>query len=283
MLAKLYTASRVATLLVIALSFSCNRGDDKGPVATQSQPSSGIQASVTPSQPKPQGQESSETNNYAGDLKNSNDIAMKADESAKNEGNNSVVVDKVSTYYPLNVGDTWFYEGPFNKAGNPIGTGRVEVISYSDKYNAYLIESIEKIADISTITDQKIIEVRGNSVLELAQGGGLLGSEIKRHEMPIIVLQAPLKIGKKWVKYSQATEKETCEVVGLLPSYTVKAGSFENVWKISCPIYLQDKKTGKMEFWNGTYDYYAPEVGLIKREIIKTGSTFSELLEYKIK
>jgi len=62
MLAKLYTASRVATLLVIALSFSCNRGDDKGPVATPSQSSSGIQASVIASQPKPRAEEIKEYN-----------------------------------------------------------------------------------------------------------------------------------------------------------------------------------------------------------------------------
>lgn len=89
MLDKLCTASRLATLLVVALFFSCNRSDDKGPVgATQLQSQSEMQAS-TPSQPKPQVEDIKDYNGvpwgmefekfkelkkYEGELKNSNEL-----------------------------------------------------------------------------------------------------------------------------------------------------------------------------------------------------------------
>lgn len=224
-------------------------------------------------------------------IKNGNKIdntavsAIKTDENkiSKTEGNGSVVIEKVSTYFPLNVGNAWFYEGPFDKSGNPMGTERVEVTSYSDKYNAYIVESIFKTGDFAPITIQKIIEQRGNSVLQLAGAGGILRAPFKMFEIPQIILQGPLKIGKTWEQEDNAGKKR-CKVVGFI-KYKGKAGEFENVCKVEERVFLYDKKTRKLNEvdWAGAFQYYAPNIGLIKTELIKNGSIITELIRYSVK
>jgi hypothetical protein len=168
-------------------------------------------------------------------------------------------------YYPLKVGYEWTYKMPEDNEQT------IRVTEYSEEYRAYLVRTIWRIGTALPITSDELIETRKNKILRLGSRGGILNSDWKF--IPHLLMQFPLEKKSTW---KQGDEGETeYSVVGFV-TLTVEAGTFKNVCKI--------KKQVK-EFDMQMYIYYAPNVGLIKEEVInedKSTIMFRELTSYKL-
>jgi hypothetical protein len=173
-------------------------------------------------------------------------------------------------YYPLQVGDQWTYKMPIE------GTDRddeqtIRVTEYSDEYKSYIVRTIFKVGDALPITIDDLFEPRGNKVLWLGTSGGLLNSDWSFFSRP--VFQTPLKIKSTW---RQRDDRNTEYTVISFITLKVEAGTFKNVCKIKKFVKGLDMQS---------FLYFAPEVGLIKEELInskdRTTTTFRELTNFK--
>lgn len=169
----------------------------------------------------------------------------------------------VSDYFPLKVGFQWTYKMPA-KNGNI--NQLVEVTEYDqDNFHVKTTLNIGK----EIVESEDLIEVEGNKVTRTGSWG------LKNEDWQAssgLLLQYPLKAKSSW---KQGDSRRTeYSVIGFL-NLTVEAGTFYDVCKIKKTV-----KELKMEF----YIYLAPNIGLIKEELInkdKSTTTFRELTGYK--
>jgi hypothetical protein len=173
-----------------------------------------------------------------------------------------------ANYYPLKVGYEWTYKMPGTTEDNE---QTVRITEYSDEYRAYLVRTIFRIGGALPVTSDDLIEPRKNRILRLGSRGGLFGSDWNFTSN--LLMQFPLKAKSRWQQGDNG--KTDYSVIGFV-TLTVEAGTFNNVCKI--------KKVVK-EFDMQGYLYYAPNIGLIKEEVInedKSTSMFRELTSYKL-
>ena len=173
----------------------------------------------------------------------------------------------VPDYFPLTVGNEWTYKMPGATEDNE---QTIRVAEYSDEYRAYLVRTIFRIGGAFPITSEDLIERRKNKVLLLGSRGGLLGTDWNFTSG--LLMQLPLQPKSNW---KQGDDRKTEYSVVGFAALTVAAGTFENVCKI--------KKVVK-RFHIQYFMYFAPNVGLIKEEVINednTTSTFRELTSWK--
>ena len=168
-----------------------------------------------------------------------------------------------SNYYPLKVGYQWTYKMPAQRGNvNQI----VEVAKY--ELGAFHVKTTFETGEGVEIED--IIETKGNKVFKTGTYGGLTKEGWKFSQE--LLIQYPLKVGSSW---KQGDNRETEYDVESIVDLTVEAGEFHHVCKI--------KKYVGSPFME-SYIYLAPNVGLIKEELInkdESTTTFRELTNYK--
>ncbi len=99
-----------------------------------------------------------------------------------------------------------------------------------------------------------------------------------------IVLDSELKVGQSWTNKKDEGEIEDYKVIEF-KVVTVPAGEFKNCLVLQKTVSGTSSKSKKKEVFMENKLYYAPNVGLIKTEVLNRDkniyTTFTELLDYK--
>ncbi len=175
----------------------------------------------------------------------------------------------LSTYYPLAEGNAWVYASESNFGG----LNQFAVESYDKESAYYTVRHKNNLVD-----GLLIIEYKGDRIQKIGATSSVTG-DIEPKIVPEIILMSPLIKGTKW-HYFNNNYDIYCQVVGIVTT-EVKAGKFNNVIKVE--IMRKNKK--KKENWPPEYQYFAPNVGLIKTEakIKNKMLLIEELIDYTIK
>ena len=105
------------------------------------------------------------------------------------------------------------------------------------------------VVKIYKVTDEKIIELYSEG--EFYEEKNLI-PEIEGNKKGNIILKTPLEVGNKW-----ESEEQKREIVLVKQIINVPAGAFHQVIKVKIS-YTESNNIG--------YEYFAPNIGLIKRE-----------------
>jgi hypothetical protein len=160
-------------------------------------------------------------------------------------------------YYPLAAGNKWVYD-----AG--LGVVEVKVDSVDLSNNSFMMSKVNSMGRYNYS-----IKRSGNKIIKVSHINKSNGKIVYDRNSKILV--APFKKGKSWTNYVDGNYSETYKFVGFVEK-DVKAGSFKNVAKFE----IIQRKRKKIESTN--FEYYAPNVGLIKTEI-KSKNTIAPLME----
>jgi hypothetical protein len=190
--------------------------------------------------------------------------------------------DDLAVYFPMTPGTVWTYQIP-GKAPE----WQVRVLDCGTGADGVRECSIESLISPNLPPIYNIFVIQGDAVLNRASKSfDLLSGEMeewKRHTPSRIVLQSPLKPGTKWETVLNADlKKERFKVISI-GKESVKAGAYENVIKLKREIFNKEKKTRKWKQCGdcNVFEYYAPNVGLIKEEMIEKNKVeiFRELVD----
>jgi hypothetical protein len=115
----------------------------------------------------------------------------------------------------------------------------------------------------------------GNSVVRTTMSNMLTG-EFKKLVPPQIQLKSPVTIGTSWTNKDGA-QTEKSKISAKLQNYSTKSGNYSDVIVVETKVF-ENKKIKWIQ-----YDYFAPNIGLVKAEALrdKNRYTTKELLEYK--
>lgn len=188
-------------------------------------------------------------------------------------------------YYPIKVGFEWKYQSP-DKGYEE----KYIVNSFDNIYGAYLIKEIIKIGTLLPTINEKLLEKRNGKVLLLGTRNGFLNTNWKFS--PEIVLEADLTIGKSWenetegkigdVEYVETVEYKVID----FSDVAVMAGEFKNVLILQITTSSRDAKSKKKKVFHKMKQYYAPNIGLIKTEVLNSDKNiykiFTELVDYEL-
>ncbi len=180
-------------------------------------------------------------------------------------------------YYPIQIGYEWKYKAPHKDWEE-----KYIVSAFDNTYEAYLVKQIIKLGDLSPVTNEKLFEKRNGKILLLGTRGGLLNTDWELSSE--IVLDSELKIGQSWTNKKDEGEIEDYKVVEF-KDVTVPAGEFKNVLVLQKIVSGISSKSEKKEVFMENKLYYAPNVGLIKTEVLNRDKNiytiFTELVDYK--
>jgi len=172
--------------------------------------------------------------------------------------------DKAQAYFPMGKGSSWQYRGE----GNEYAAFTRSVL-FSQNNRAQFKEDNGGTVSMSIYasSDEQIKRVffRGESY----ENKNLLG---EKDNDATILLKMPLKAGNSW-----ASTKDKREIMELDAMVVTPAGKFDHCLKIKIsPVPSSSAAI--------TYEYYAKDVGLVKREFISGKDKISSTLEkYQIK
>jgi hypothetical protein len=112
-------------------------------------------------------------------------------------------------------------------------------------------------------------EVRGDSLFKTGESKSSADGDFTIFEKPNTILRLPLVKDSTWSDSSDDMDK-TVRIVDILNKYSVIAGEFSDVLKIEGKLYKINKKTRRYPQKPTviSYDYYAPNIGLIKQEVL---------------
>lgn len=182
---------------------------------------------------------------------------------------------KPTKYFPLKVGNYWLYKLA------KTGTIEKRISEYLPSKSAYVLEQLSKFSGTGSIKSITIYRTT-NSKIYLLGAAGVFKPKIEWKDSPYLILDYPLRIGRQWTEYKDKDETKINQVIDFVDC-KVTAGKFKNVCKIKTTIsYLWENKIEKII----SYDFYAPNVGLIKQEgVDKDGTVYTvfELINYNIK
>lgn len=192
-------------------------------------------------------------------------------------------VDSISNpYWPMTPGRTWKYEGTDNKVNETID---VEVLSETKtvmgvtctviRDRAYedgsLVEDTQDWyaqdkqghiwymgEDVKNIEDGKVVDTKGS--WEAGVDGAQPGIFMWANPFP----GAPYR-----QEYYAGEAEDWGQVIDILDSVTINSGTYYNVVKV--------KEWTPLEPGLEEHNYYAPDVGLIKEEVVSGGSGIVEL------
>ncbi len=151
----------------------------------------------------------------------------------------------------------------------------------------YTVEETTRIGTLPADKGAHVYEVRGGNVLHVGAIPSALatamGADATYHaEIPArIILKAHLAKGMHW-KGGPRNSLRECEVMGFV-TLKVPAGEYRNVAKLRVAITYISSKTGKEELFANTFEYYAPDIGLVRTDLVKDDGhiqTFIDLVKY---
>lgn len=190
--------------------------------------------------------------------------------------------DDLGIYFPMNPGTVWTYQ-----AGNGPPEWQVRVQDCGPDVDGIGGCSIKSLMSPALPPRFDIFVIHGDAVLNRAtKVFDLFTGKMKEWKQNVpseMVLRSPLKPGKTWENIHD-DQKDRFKVVSF-GKETVKAGEYEKVVKIRKETYFKDKKTGKWKQCESgdcnLFQYYAPNIGLIKEEMIEKSKieVFRELVE----
>jgi hypothetical protein len=179
---------------------------------------------------------------------------------------NCLVCGQTINYFPLAVGNEWKYKAPDKDYQiKQIVTG------YDNYYEAFYITHVSKLGTTFPLTSETLLENRGGDLIQL----GVMGFNSDWKLSSCLILSKELNIGKEWYNTCDGDHEK---VVADTLTVSVTAGIFNHVLKIERRTKLKDKAI--------MIEYYAPNIGLIKKSIYdlekNIESIFLELVEYHI-
>jgi hypothetical protein len=219
----------------------------------------------------------------------------------------SIPMFSQNIYYPLSAGREWKYQ-MYGIYGDTAQVETKSLISYEKKYDAYRIKHLIHYGKKDPWSSFEFIKEVGTQIIFLARTPN--SPEYPEYRSfndyihidpnfnmnskslpPIkvnpdiyipeneILLDSNMTINYKWLVKDTELHRITREVIDIL-TVTVKAGTFNNVLKIK----MIDSNKHRSEI-NIHYEYYAPNVGLIKEEFSSSHFGFRislscELLSY---
>lgn len=192
-------------------------------------------------------------------------------------------------YFPLQRGSTWTYHYP--SAPDPEARAQSsethKVVNVDAAENTYTVEHTTRLATLPPDKITHVYEVRGGNVLDMGQTAGMLTAAMgmdpsfKMNFPAPIVLKANLTKGMHWEE-GPTTGTRACEVMDFV-TVKVPAGEYKNVAKLRVKVTYISKETGKEELFVTSFEYYAPNVGLVKTDVLEKDGrtpTFVELVSY---
>lgn len=162
-------------------------------------------------------------------------------------------------YFPTAAGSRWEYEGQ----GNEYAAYVRELPFVQDHLAQFYVDNGGTVlAEIVEITDQAATRVFSEEEHYTRENLLEKGYTPNRET---VLLKAPLTAGASW-----ETEDSTREITADRETVTTPAGTFSDCLKIK--IVYQDSEAV-------IYEYYAPEIGLVKSEFSSQESEISSRLE----
>jgi len=161
----------------------------------------------------------------------------------------------------------------------------ISVVEFDQELNAYLVRTTTRMGAITPVLSVQLIEPRDNKILLIAKryreylNSALEWKQVSNH----IILKYPLAVDSIWTT-DDYESVINYKVVGFV-ALKVQAGNFENVCEVRKNHKYYDEER-KIKSFGIFYDYYAPNVGLIKEEIVNEDKTISpalELVRYNVK
>jgi hypothetical protein len=166
----------------------------------------------------------------------------------------------IKAYLPLNSGMKYSYKGE----GNEFASIKRKNMFIEDNYLQFTEDNGGTVVvKIYKVNEQQISEVYKQG--EFYEEKNLIPKIKEKENINQVILKAPLKIGNSW-----NTNNQKREIVGLDRKVKVPAGIFYHVIKIK--INYKDSE-------NIGYEYYAPNIGLIKTEYKGEDFVIKSLLE----
>jgi hypothetical protein len=190
-------------------------------------------------------------------------------------------------YFPLRLGDTWTYQYP-PSANDPDqhNTETRKVVEADPADNTYAVEHTVRLSTLPAGTFGLIYEIRGGYILNMGKTPSradiALGDTQATLFAPApIILKPHLIKGMRW-KDGPPNNTRACEVLDFV-TVKVPAGEYRDAAKVRVKLSFISHETGRETYVPTTDEYYAPNVGLVKVDLVhKDGSTerFLELTSF---
>lgn len=157
-------------------------------------------------------------------------------------------VTDVRGYFPAEPKLTWVYEGSGNEYA---GFTARAMLREGDRVQFSHNSGGTRLGQVYQVSAAEVTLLFSRE--EFYSDASLLAEKPNRHR---VILKAPLKAGASW-----ESAQERREVVGVSEAVQVPAGTYHNVVKIKVTS-LAAQASGQ------TFEYYAPDIGLVLREFI---------------
>ncbi len=170
----------------------------------------------------------------------------------------------LKAYFPLHQGMEYSYAGE----GNEFAPFTRKIMFVEDNYLQLTDNNGGTVVvKIYKYNDKEITEVFSEG--EFYEDENLIPDVRNNEDKAEIILKAPLEVGKSW-----SSNDGDREIVAVDQKVKVPAGTFHQVIKIKI-TYTDSNNTG--------YEYYAPNIGLIKSEYLGEGfKIISELESFSL-
>ncbi len=166
----------------------------------------------------------------------------------------------LKAYFPLHQGMEYSYAGE----GNEFAPFTRKIMFVEDNYLQFTDNNGGTVVvKIYKYNDKEITEVFSEG--EFYEDENLIPDVRNNEEKGEIILKAPLEVGKSWSSNDQERE-----IVSIDQEVKVPAGTFYQVVRVKI-TYQDSNNTG--------YEYYAPNIGLIKSEYLGEGFEIKSELE----
>ncbi|MCK4812535.1 MAG: hypothetical protein KAT14_01210 [Candidatus Marinimicrobia bacterium] len=179
---------------------------------------------------------------------------------------------KTDDYYPLKEGYTWTY--------NVNNGEKIQSVENFEHRKLEKQKVIPQKIDVNGVTSFIFLAENNKGIYQFAkQASDAIEPAIL--EIPIYILKNPIKIGTTWQKDSKTMLMMeelpvtlTYTIESKKETVTVPAGTFENCLKVKAEASIEKDKgfLGVITVTITHYDWYAPNVGLIKSVKTESGN-----------
>ncbi len=167
---------------------------------------------------------------------------------------------KLKAYFPMHQGMEYSYAGE----GNEFAPFKRKIMYVKDNYLQLTDNNGGTIiVKVYKLSDQEVSEVFYKG--EFYEDDNLIPDVRENEEKDEVILKAPIEVGNSWNSNDQERE-----IVAVDQEIKIPAGTFYQVVKV---------KTTYQDSNNDGYEYFAPNIGLIKTEYIGEGFEIKSELE----